>query len=60
MIKVNGSLFCKSKVLQNGRLAMDKYKRYESEKSAWLHLHPNATPEAVERAFRAIADRLGV
>jgi hypothetical protein len=39
---------------------MSKFERYEAEKRTWLHLHPDATLEAVERAFRAIAERLGV
>lgn len=37
---------------------MDKQQRYESEKSTWLHLHPDATPEQIEAALKAIAKRL--
>ena len=36
------------------------YHRYEAEKALWLRTHPNATPEQIERACRAIARRLGV
>lgn len=36
------------------------YGSYEAEKRAWLAAHPEATADEVERAFRAIADRLGV
>lgn len=39
---------------------MDKQQRYESEKATWLHLHPEATPEQIEAALKAIAERLGV
>lgn len=39
---------------------MDKYQRYESEKSTWLYLHPDATPDQVEVALKAIAKRLGL
>jgi hypothetical protein len=39
---------------------MDKYQRYESEKAAWLHLHPDAAPDQIEAALKAIAKRLGV
>lgn len=39
---------------------MDKQQRYESEKSAWLHLHPEATAEQIEAALKAIAKRLGL
>jgi hypothetical protein len=42
------------------RFEMDKQQRYESEKSAWLHLHPDATPEQIEAALKAIAKRLGL
>jgi hypothetical protein len=40
--------------------SMSKFERYEAEKRTWLHLHPDATPEAVEQALRLIAKRLGV
>jgi hypothetical protein len=36
------------------------YQRYEIEKRAWVNAHPEATPEQIEQAFRAIARRLGV
>lgn len=39
---------------------MTKQQRYESEKAAWLHLHPDATAEQIEAALKAIAKRLGV
>jgi hypothetical protein len=39
---------------------MDKYQRYEAEKSTWLHLHPDATPHQIQDALKAIAKRLGV
>jgi len=40
--------------------SMDKHQRYESEKSTWLHLHPDATQEQIEAACKAIAKRLGL
>jgi hypothetical protein len=36
------------------------FQRYESEKRAWLNAHPDATPDQIEAAFRAIARKLGV
>jgi hypothetical protein len=39
---------------------MDKYQRYEAEKSTWLYLHPDATPHQIQDALKAIAKRLGV
>ena len=33
---------------------------YEGAKRAWLIAHPDASPEQIERAFKAIAERLGV
>lgn len=39
---------------------MPTHSRYEAEKAAWLRAHPRATPDQIERAFRAIARRLGV
>jgi hypothetical protein len=39
---------------------MSNFERYEAEKRTWLHLHPDATPEAVEQALKLIAKRLGV
>jgi hypothetical protein len=36
------------------------YRRYELEKSTWLHLHPDANPEQIEAALRGIAKRLGL
>jgi hypothetical protein len=36
------------------------YQRYESEKQAWVNAHPDATPEQIEAAFKAIASRLGI
>lgn len=34
--------------------------RYEMEKRSWLWLHPNATPEQIEAACKAIARRCGL
>lgn len=39
---------------------MTKQQRYESEKSAWLFLHPEATAEQIEAALKVIAKRLGL
>jgi hypothetical protein len=39
---------------------MSTYQRYEQEKRAWAHTHPNASPEQLECAFKAIAKRLGI
>jgi hypothetical protein len=39
---------------------MSKFSQYEAEKRAWLHLHPDASPEQIESALRAIARKLGV
>lgn len=36
------------------------YQRYEAEKAAWLRAHPKATADQIERAFRAIARKLGL
>lgn len=33
---------------------------YEAQKSAWMATNPSATPEQIEAACRAIAERLGV
>jgi hypothetical protein len=39
---------------------MSAYHRYEIEKRAWVNAHPDASPEQIEQAFRAIARKLGV
>jgi hypothetical protein len=39
---------------------MSKFSQHEAEKRAWLQLHPDASPEQIESAFRAIARKLGV
>jgi hypothetical protein len=39
---------------------MSKQQSYVSEKAAWLHLHPDATPDQIEAALKAIAKRLGL
>jgi hypothetical protein len=39
---------------------MSKFSQYEAEKRAWLHLHPDASPDQIQDAFRAIARKLGV
>jgi hypothetical protein len=39
---------------------MNEFQRYEQAKRAWACQHPNATPEQLEQAFKAIAARLGV
>jgi hypothetical protein len=36
------------------------YQRYEIEKRAWVNAHPDATPQQIEAAFKAIASRLGL
>lgn len=36
------------------------YQRYEAEKAAWLSRHPSASAAEIERAFQAIARRLGL
>ncbi len=36
------------------------YSACSREKAAWLARNPNATPQQIEAAFRAIAERLGV
>ena len=33
---------------------------YAAEKAAWLRAHPDATPEQIEAAIKAIAERLGL
>lgn len=38
----------------------DRWRVYESEKQAWIALHPEATAEDYERAMREIAERCGV
>lgn len=38
----------------------DPHIDYELRKSAWLRTHPEAKPEDITRAFRAIADALGI
>ena len=43
-----------------GQKSMSKQQRYESEKAAWLHLHPDATSDQIEAALKAIAKRLGL
>jgi hypothetical protein len=40
--------------------AVSIYQRYESEKQAWVNAHPDATPDQIEQACRAIARKLGV
>lgn len=39
---------------------MASYQLYEYEKQAWLRDHPNATSDQIDRAFQAIARRLGL
>lgn len=39
---------------------MSSWTAYEAAKAAWLKAHPNATAKQIERAMRAIAQRLGV
>lgn len=39
---------------------MASYQLYEFEKAAWLRKHPEATTAQIDRAFRAIARRLGL
>ena len=39
---------------------MATYQQYEYEKQAWLRRHPDATPAQIDRAFQAIARRLGL
>jgi hypothetical protein len=39
---------------------MNTFQRYEQEKRAWVYTHPDASPEQLERAFKAIAKRLGI
>jgi hypothetical protein len=39
---------------------MNKHQQYESQKQAWLHLHPDATPEEIEQALKRLAKALGV
>lgn len=39
---------------------LNPYIEYELRKSAWLREHPDTTPEEITRAFRAIADDLGI
>ena len=39
---------------------MNVYQLYSQKKAAWLKANPQATPEQIEAAFRAIAERLGV
>jgi hypothetical protein len=39
---------------------MATYQLYEYEKQAWIRRHPDATPAQIERAFKAIARRLGL
>jgi len=41
-------------------LSMAAYQLYEYEKQAWLRRNPEATPAQIERAFMAIARRLGL
>lgn len=36
------------------------YRAYEAEKARWLAQNPTATPVQIERAFQAIAKRLGI
>jgi hypothetical protein len=40
--------------------AVSIYQRYEIEKQAWVNAHPDATPQQIEAAFKAIASRLGL
>lgn len=37
-----------------------QYSAYKSAKDAWLRANPGATAEQIERAFQAIAERLGI
>jgi len=39
---------------------MATYQQYEYEKQAWLRRHPDATASQIDRAFQAIARRLGL
>lgn len=39
---------------------MSPHQRYSAEKDAWLRANPGATAEQIERAFQAIARRLGI
>jgi len=39
---------------------MNPHQLYSAEKAAWLRAHPGATPDQIERAFQAIAERLGL
>lgn len=39
---------------------MNVYQLYSEKKAAWLKANPHATPEQIEAAFRAIAERLGI
>jgi hypothetical protein len=39
---------------------MSPYAVYARLKADWLASHPNATPEQIEAAFKAIAERLGL
>lgn len=39
---------------------MHEYAIYMQQKAAWLRANPGATPEQIETAFKAIADRLGI
>lgn len=39
---------------------MNVYQLYSQKKAEWLRANPNATPEQIEAAFRAIAERIGI
>lgn len=39
---------------------MNLHQLYEQQKRAWVNAHPYATPEQLEQALKAIAERLGV
>jgi hypothetical protein len=39
---------------------MNVYQLYSEKKAAWLRANQNATPEQIETAFRAIAERIGI
>lgn len=36
------------------------HRLYSEQKAAWMRQHPGASPEQIEQACRAIAERLGI
>ena len=40
--------------------AQERWRVYESEKQAWIALHPEATHEQYEKAIAKIKERCGV